>query len=266
MFHGCRPGYITIDEMGSLLPAGGLSILAARPGVGKSAFALSVARYTAEAGDRVLFATLEMSPKDMIQRLAVQMTGMPSRQMSKSAKTLPPEHELWLAIDKAGDLPIEYTRAEVSINQLVAEAKKCHRSGNLSLIVVDYLQLLESDRRGSSAEMRSTEIGEFTRKLKLLARSLQVPVLALSQLNRGASKTDKPKLHHLRESGAIEQDADRVAALHEDEKGNRSFEMLKGRNEGTFDIDLDFHAATMQFRDRPRASFADDEIVLQKGF
>nr|WP_231980850.1 DnaB-like helicase C-terminal domain-containing protein [Tessaracoccus coleopterorum] len=196
---------------------GNMVIIAARPGVGKSTFAMDIARHAA-LHNRVptLFVSLEMSQRELMLRLLAAESSVPLQAL-KDRKLDPRQWDtiskrsaaiqdapLWLE-DQPGVTPLE----------LRSKARQLKRQG-LGLIVLDYLQLLTSGRR---VESRQVEVSEFSRQIKLLAKELALPVVALSQLNRQAeARADrKPALSDLRESGSLEQDADIVMLLHRDD-------------------------------------------------
>jgi replicative DNA helicase len=203
------------DEIGGLFP-GELTILAARPGVGKTSFALQVAYYAAAAGRRVLFASLEMSRVELTTRMACAQGGVSSHRVRCGKITAAESTALANAMNAVAATAMTiYDRPGLTVAAIRRAARRQARRG-LALIVVDYLQLLTPpDRR----VQRHEQVGAITAALKSLARELDLPVLCLCQLNREAEKLDRPGLANLRESGSIEQDADVVMFLCRPEKG-----------------------------------------------
>lgn len=232
---GVPTGFKDLDDVTTGLRAGTLNILAARPGVGKSALALNIALNAARQGVRVIFFSLEMSADDLYQRVLATASHVPLSNMRKGtleqhidaiAQAWNELNELPIVIDDTTDVTIDDLRTRV--RRFVVD--KTH--GGLSksalthgydpqgdqpekfLVIVDYLQLM-SARRGRPSENRNLEVSEMSRGLKVLAKSLDIPVIALSQFSRGPEqrKGKRPVLADLRDSGSIEQDADLVLFL-----------------------------------------------------
>ncbi|MBK1613979.1 replicative DNA helicase [Rubrivivax gelatinosus] len=222
---GVRTGFFDMDRMTAGLQKGDLIVLAARPSMGKTAFALNIAENVAVAeGLPVLVYSMEMGASQLALRL-VGSLGRIDQQNLRTGRLRTEEWErLTEAVDKLGrvQLFIDETPALTS-PELRARARRMARQyGQLGLIVIDYLQLM-SGSSSSNGENRATEIGEISRGLKALAKELQCPVIALSQLNRSVeTRTDKrPMMSDLRESGAIEQDADIIMFIYRDEYYNK---------------------------------------------
>ena len=221
---GVRTGFFDMDRMTAGLQKGDLIVLAARPSMGKTAFALNIAEHVAVGeGLPVLVFSMEMGAA----QLALRMVGSLGRIDQQHLRTGALRNEEWErlaeAVDRLGrvQLFIDETPA-LNSAELRARARRMARQyGQLGLIVIDYLQLMSGS--SSSEENRATEIGEISRGLKALAKELQCPVIALSQLNRSVeSRTDKrPMMSDLRESGAIEQDADVIMFIYRDEYYNK---------------------------------------------
>jgi replicative DNA helicase len=219
---GVRTGFFDMDRMTAGLQKGDLIVLAARPSMGKTAFALNIAENVAVAeGLPVLVFSMEMGAS----QLALRMVGSLGRIDQSGLRTGRLRDEDWGrladAVDKLkqASIFIDETPA-LNPAELRARARRMARQfgGTLGLIVVDYLQLM-SGSSASDGENRATEIGEISRGLKALAKELQCPVIALSQLNRSVeTRNDKrPMMSDLRESGAIEQDADVIMFIYRDE-------------------------------------------------
>jgi replicative DNA helicase len=213
---GIASGYRRLDQKTSGFQKGDLIVLAARPSMGKTAFSLSIALRAASNGFSVGFFSLEMAA----EQLTLRLLSMQSAIAHHNIRAANMGSEEWLRLTNvAGQLStlkffIDDT-AMVSIMELRTKARKLKAEKGLDFLVVDYLQLLHSAKRH---ENRHQEVSEISRSLKALAKELDIPVLALSQLSRAVdSRTDKrPMLSDLRESGAIEQDADLIMFLYRD--------------------------------------------------
>lgn len=222
---GVPTGFIDLDRMTAGLQAGDLIVLAARPSMGKTAFAVNIAEHVAlNEGLPVAVFSMEMGAA----QLAVRVVGSIGRINQGHLRTGKLTDEEWPRLTEAIErlrtvsLHIDETPG-LTPSELRANARRLARQcGKLGLIVVDYLQLM-SGSSGSSGENRATELGEISRGLKMLAKELQCPVIALSQLNRSVEqRTDKrPMMSDLRESGAIEQDADIIMFIYRDEYYNK---------------------------------------------
>ena len=196
-----------------------LIILAARPGVGKTAFALNVAQYVGlHAGKTVGMFSLEMGADQLVQRM-IASTGLIDSQHLRTGNLSKEEYEnFFMATDKLAqtDIYIDDTPG-IKISELSAKARNLANKskGNLGLIVIDYLQLIEGPR----SESRQQEVSAISRQLKKLAKELHIPIIALSQLSRSVEQRQdkRPVLSDIRESGSIEQDADIVAFLYRDD-------------------------------------------------
>ncbi|MBO0680094.1 replicative DNA helicase [Mycolicibacterium sp. S2-37] len=215
MARGVPTGFTELDELTNGLHSGQMVVIAARPGMGKSTLGLDFMRSCSIKNQlpSVIFS-LEMSKSEIVMRLLsaeakIKLADMRSGRMSdddwtRLARRMSEISEAPLYIDDSPNL---------TMMEIRAKARRLHQKAGLRLIVIDYLQLMTS---GKKVESRQQEVSEFSRNMKLLAKELEVPVIAMSQLNRGPEqRTDKkPMLSDLRESGAIEQDADMVILLH----------------------------------------------------
>ena len=213
---GLPTGFHDLDAKTAGLQAGDLIIVAGRPSMGKTAFALNIAEYTAvEKRLPVAIFSMEMSGTQLTQRLVGSIGRIDQHKMRTGRLS----DDEWAAMSKAigrlHDAPISIDEsASLTALELRARARRLQRQhGKLGLIVVDYLQLMEATSKG---EHRATEISEISRSLKALAKELEVPVVALSQLNRAVDgRPDKrPNMSDLRESGALEQDADLILFIY----------------------------------------------------
>ena len=260
---GVPTGFKDVDALFHGLRGGDLIILAARPGVGKSAFALNVAVNAAKAGTTVAFLSLEMSASQLAQRILCSEAHVNLSRLRAGNIT----EADWGAIADASNtlskinLFIDDTPA-LSVFDLRAKARRELRGCESGLIIVDYLQLMQptTTRRDGN---RAVEVGEISRSLKVLAKEMDMPVIALSQLSREIEKRGKkrPMLSDLRESGSIEQDADIVMfidrSMDEIEAesagrpplGTAELIVAKHRNGPSRDITLAFHPEYTRFRD-----------------
>lgn len=214
---GIPTGFEQLDKLLGGLQPSDLIILAARPSMGKTALALTMATSAAKRfGIRVALFSLEMSAEQLVQRLIAAETGIDSQRLRIGQVQ---EHEWQLIVQAASALSETNVFIDdsptLTVMEMRSKARRLHSQYGLDLVVVDYLQLMQGDRR---SENRVQEISNISRGLKALARELNVPVLALSQLSRAVeSRQDKrPQLSDLRESGSIEQDADVVLFIYRD--------------------------------------------------
>jgi replicative DNA helicase len=232
---GLATGYVDLDRMTSGLQPGELIIIAARPSMGKTALAMNIVEHvTLNLKKTAAVFSMEMSGS----QLALRMIGSVGRVDQHKLRSGTFEESEWPklvdAVGKLNDAQIHIDdTAGLNALEVRSRARRLHRQcGGLSLIVVDYLQLMSGSSSGRE-ENRATEVAEMSRGLKSLAKELKVPVVALSQLNRSVeSRVDKrPMMSDLRESGAIEQDADLIMFIYRDEVYNPTNEASKGKAE-----------------------------------
>jgi replicative DNA helicase len=248
---GVRTGFYELDRMTAGLQKGDLIVLAARPSMGKTAFALNIAEHVAvQEGLPVLVFSMEMGASQLALRL-VGSLGRINQQNLRTGRLDSGEWErLTDSVERLGrvQLHIDET-AGLTASELRARARRMARQfGTLGLIVIDYLQLMSGS--GGNEENRATVLGEISRGLKALAKELQCPVIALSQLNRSVeTRQDKrPMMSDLRESGAIEQDADIIMFIYRDDyydkeskkQGVAEIIIAKQRNGPVGTVDLTF--------------------------
>jgi len=218
---GVPTGYNDLDELLSGLQPDTLNIVGARPSMGKTAFALGLAAHVAiNAGQPVLFFSLEMGHKELTGRILSAEARVDSRKLRNGDLSETDWSKIGRAIGRL-DAPLYLDdNPNVTVMEIRAKARRMKaRHGGLGLVVVDYLQLMSGRL---SAENRQVEVSEISRGLKILARELRIPIVALSQLSRNLeARADKrPMLSDLRESGSIEQDADVVMFIYRDEVYN----------------------------------------------
>ncbi len=223
---GVPSGFVDFDKMTSGMQAGDLIVLAARPSMGKTALAINIAEHVAlNEGLPVAVFSMEMGAS----QLAIRIVGSIGRIDQQRLRTGKLNQEEWPrlteAIEKLRNVSLHIDETpSLTPMELRANARRLARTcGKLGLIVVDYLQLMSGNISSNNGDNRATEIGEISRGLKMLAKELQCPVIALSQLNRSVeTRTDKrPMMSDLRESGAIEQDADVIMFIYRDDYYNK---------------------------------------------
>ncbi|XMB86711.1 replicative DNA helicase [Mycoplasmatota bacterium WC44] len=215
---GSSSGFTDFDKATLGLQRGDLIILAARPAMGKSAFAINMAYNVAEQGKHVAIFSLEMSAEQIVTRLLSSVStinNMKIRSGNVDAKE-------WQQLEYAGRMLSRMNiyfddQSGTKVTDVYAKCRQLAQDNKLDFVVIDYLQLLQGS--GQYSGNRVTEVSEISRKLKNLARDLNVPVLALSQLSRGVENREnkRPNMSDLRESGSIEQDADIVMFLYRDD-------------------------------------------------
>ena len=256
---GIATGFADLDAMTSGLQKSDLILVAARPSMGKTAFTLNIATHAAMNGSTVAFFSLEMSKEQLVQRMLCSEGAIDSQRLRTGKLDDKEWQELIKTADKVSKakLFIDDT-AGISVMELRSKARRLKAEHGLDLIVIDYLQLMQGRSKGGD-NSRHQEISEISRSLKALARELDVPVVALSQLSRSVeSRTvKKPMLSDLRESGSLEQDADIVMFLYredyydqETERKNITEVMIsKHRNGPIGSIELFFQKEFTKFRD-----------------
>ncbi|MBN8474405.1 replicative DNA helicase [Sulfuritalea sp.] len=249
---GLDTGIAGLDRLTGGLVPGQLFVVAARPSIGKSAIALGIADHIARAGGRVVVFSLEMSRQELAARLLAASSGVSGRVLRSG-----PSDDEWGRLSgamcgSATDRIVLDDKSAATVAYVRARCRRLHRQGALSLVVVDYLQLMTpADPRAN----RSEQVGSLSRGLKHLAKEIGVPVIALAQLNRSVESRagGRPQLSDLRDSGEIEQDADLIALLSrvvepaEGENAIVELALRKHRNGPCGDVLLAFDAARMTF-------------------
>jgi replicative DNA helicase len=249
-------GFVDLDAMTTGFHPAQFIIVAGRPSMGKTSFCMNIVAQAAIAGKKVAIFSLEVSRDQLVQNLLCSFARVDAHRLRKRALS----REDWQLLTAAAG-QLRQTGVEIDDTPgltplaLRAKARRLHNRRKLDLIVVDYLQLMESS---ASAESRQQEISTISRSLKGLAREIDVPLIAISQLSRGVESREnhKPRLSDLRESGAIEQDADLVLLLYRDEyyhpdredsRGKAEVIVAKQRNGPTGSVELQFTSSFMRF-------------------
>lgn len=255
---GVPSGFHDLDEVTGGLQRSDLIIMAARPGVGKTSLSLGIAHNSAARGSRVGIFSLEMSREQLVQRLLAVETGVDSQRLRLGYLS----DEEWQlvsdAIGRMAQMPIFLDdSAGLTIHEVRSKARRLEAEFGVDLIIIDYLQLMQGTGRRDGNRVQ--EVSEISRGLKVLARELNIPVIACAQLSRAVeSRTNHvPMLSDLRESGSIEQDADIVMFIHREEmynpetekKGIAEIHIAKHRNGPLTTIPLRFFNRTTKFTD-----------------
>ncbi len=227
--HGIKTKYRGLDNLLNGLHNSDLVILAARPAVGKTSFAMNIVENVASQGYSCAVFSLEMGKEQIAQRLLFSVAGV---SMERAMKGQINKTE-WIKIAKARDVLSKCKiyvddSAIVTPQQILSKCRRLKRKHGLDLVVVDYIQLMSPDKNRKS-DNRQQEITEISRNLKILAKEINIPVIALSQLSRAVeTRKGRPVLADLRESGAIEQDADIVMFIHRPDKSATEKELAEG--------------------------------------
>ena len=256
---GITTGFKTLDDVTAGLHNSDLIILAARPAMGKTAFALNIVQNAAlKGGGHVLIFSLEMSKTQLSQRLLAMEAKIDSEKLKKGMIGQSEWNDIFEASDRLSraDINIDDT-PDMSVFEIKNKCRRMKAEKGLDLVIIDYLQLMHGESR---TDNRQQEISELSRYLKLLAREMDCPVLVLSQLSRAPEMrpNHRPVLSDLRESGSIEQDADIVIFLYRDDYYNEESEkqgicevnLAKHRNGPTGTVELTWVARYTKFADK----------------
>ncbi len=256
---GVPSGFDDLDKLTGGLQSSDLMILAARPGMGKTALVLNIATNAAFAGRSVAIFTLEMSKEQLMSRVLSSVSRVDSSRLRKGDLSEEEQDRLMEGARRLYEckslLGIDETPA-ISLMELRSRCRRYHKENGLDLIIIDYLQLMTAS--STRSESREREISEISMGLKGLAKELNVPVIALAQLNRGpdARPDKRPKLSDLRESGSMEQDADMILFVYRDEYYNPNSEsagiaevlVAKNRHGATTTIKLAYQPSFVSFQ------------------
>ena len=260
---GVPTGFAELDELTNGLHPGQLIILAARPALGKSTLGLDFARSAAiKNGMPTIIFSLEMGRSEIAMRLLSAEASVPLQHMRKGTVHANDWTTIAQTRGRINDSPLYIDDSpNMTLVEIRAKCRRLKQRVGLKMVIIDYLQLMTS---GKKVESRQQEVSEFSRALKLLAKELQVPVIAISQLNRGPEQRadKKPALSDLRESGSLEQDADMVILLHRESAyeaenpraGEADLIIAKHRNGPTRTITVGFHGHFSRFVDLPPGS------------
>lgn len=274
-YRGIPTGFKSLDNILSGLQPSDLVVLAARPSMGKTALALSMAQNMAKRGAAVGIISLEMSKEQLVERMFCSLLSVDSWKMRTGKLTDEDFGRIGAIMDELNSMRIFIDDSiGNSIAELKAKARRLKMESGLDILIVDYLQLMSSGTVGSFQPNRVQEISEISRALKALARDLAIPVVALSQLSRAVELRPSkiPQLSDLRESGAIEQDADVVAMLYRedyyeedtDKKGITDIYIRKHRNGPIGHVELAFKKEQMRFVDIEKHRKIDEYPVETK--
>ncbi len=227
---GIKTNFKGLDRLINGIHKSDLMILAARPAVGKTSFAMNIVENVALQGHSCAVFSLEMGKDQLVQRMMCSVAGVSMENAMKGTMS----KQEWLRIAKAKE---KLSNAKIFIDdsamitpqQVLSKCRRLKSRFGLDLVMIDYVQLMSAEK-SSKSDNRQQEISEISRMLKILAKEVNVPVLALSQLNRAVeSRKGRPQLADLRESGAIEQDADIVMFIHRPDKGASEKEIAEGK-------------------------------------
>ncbi len=260
---GVRTGFKTIDKFTGGFQTGSLNIIAARPAMGKTAFAINLATKIAKEKN-VVFISLEMTPEQLMAR-AISTESMVDSYKLKNGELTDVDYKIVKeSVKELKTRNLKFnTKYSLPFNDLIVSIKKENRIKKIDMIIIDYLQLIEPPK--SSHANRQEEVSKISRGLKNIALDLSIPIIALSQLSRKVEgrENKRPLMSDLRESGAIEQDADQIIFLYRDDyykpKNEPDAEDIsqveiiisKNRHGSTGKIDLNFDPATGGFTERP---------------
>lgn len=258
---GLPTGFKDFDRLTAGLQPSDLILIAARPSMGKTAFVLNIAQNVAiREKQTVAFFSLEMSKEQLVQRMLCAEASIDAQRLRIGELEEKDWRKLVDAADRLSQAPIFIDdTAGITVLEMRAKARRLKVENDLKLIIIDYLQLMQGSTGSGRSENRQQEISEISRSLKALARELNVPVIALSQLSRGveARQVKKPMLSDLRESGSLEQDADIVSFLYRedyynpdtDKKNITDVIIAKHRNGPVDTVQLFFHKQFTKFSD-----------------
>nr|DAP55083.1 MAG TPA: DnaB-like replicative helicase [Caudoviricetes sp.] len=241
-------GMLDLDQLTCGLHNEELTIIGARPGMGKTTFALQIADYIAKKKIPVMFISLEMSEEQIITKLIAKDTRINSTKMRLGTLTDQEAVKVYEAGAELEEKSLYITSNLRTIQQIEVEARKMKNKKNIGLIIIDYIQLIKSSQKFN---LREQEVADITRTLKLLTLELKIPIIGLCQLNRNATRQE-PMLSDLRESGAIEQDADNVIFIYQEEETDAAapvvtIKLAKQRAGSTGKVNMIFRKVYSEF-------------------
>jgi len=254
---GAPTGFRELDDLTGGFQGGQMIVIAARPAIGKSTLGLDIARATSVGhGKASVIFSLEMSREEITKRMLSAESGVKLTKLTKGPMGPSDWERLASTAARVAKAPLFIDDSpNMSLMEIRAKCRRLKQQHNLELVIIDYLQLMSSGRK---VESRQQEVSEFSRALKLLAKEINVPVIAISQLNRGPEQRGdkKPMLSDMRESGSIEQDADIVILLHREDAydyearpGEADFIIAKHRGGPTATIAVAFRKDVAHFAD-----------------
>lgn len=260
---GVTTGFSTLDKITGGLQPGGMYIIGARPSVGKSAFMGKMVFNAAKVGHHVGVISLEMTDNQIAARISSLATDIEYWRIYRNRMVDQQQAEyFYKKTHEVSELPIKISdKTGVDIGEIKAKIARLRRKGKLDVLFIDYLQLLDTDDKARNVN-REQQVSQISRGLKLLAKDYNIPIVVLAQLNRVSEQAGdkKPKLHNLRESGSLEQDADGVIFLHrdwmsgikEDENNNSTMDqadiiIAKWRDGEVTEYKIGFDGAKMRF-------------------
>lgn len=238
-------GYFDLDALTDGLHGGELTIVGARPGVGKTTFSLQIAERIASKNKNVAYISLEMSGEQITQKILAKRTRVNSRKIRNGDLEDKEIEKIGRACGEISDLPLTILTKANTIQQIEIEVRRMKNRKKLDLLIIDYLQLV---RNAGNFKSREQEVADISRTLKLLSLELDIPIIALCQLNRNAARTE-PTLADIRESGSIEQDADNVIFLYQEDEENNivTVDLQKQRAGNTGKSRLKFNKINSEF-------------------
>ena len=242
-------GIVDLDQKILGLHNGELTIIGARPGVGKTTLALQIGQKIAERNKNVVIISLEMSDTQLIQKIISKNSSINSYKLRSGNIEKEDWDKLIESIEKISHLPLKIITNAMNIQKIEQTIKKLKNKNEVDLVIIDYIQLIKNKGKFNSREQ---EVADISRTLKLLTLELNIPIIALCQLNRNANKNE-PTLADLRESGSIEQDADNVFFLYQEKEqesqiADITLKIAKQRTGETGKINLKFNKPKNEFR------------------
>lgn len=264
--HGVLTGFVDLDNRIGGLPKGDLILIAARPAMGKTSFGTGLALNVARSGKKVLFFSLEMSNQQVTARSFSSIANVDHKAIKESRfRTDSDWGKIVRSIQNGdADLPLFFVeKSGVSVHEIRAITKRYNEKHKFDLVVIDYIGLIKLNH---AIKNKSDQIGEVSWALKDLAKELNIPVVALSQLNRDSEKSldKRPQLGNLRDSGSLEQDAALVIMLHREEyykpddarfKGQAELLIRKNRHGETGTVFIEFDSKTVSFKNKTRGCY-----------
>ena len=238
-------GIFDMDKLTDGLHPGELTVIGARPGVGKTTYALQIAENIARKQKKVAYVSLEMSDIQLINKILARNTRLNSRQLRNGNLEQEDIDKISIAIGELSELEFTILTNTYTVQQIEIEARRLKNQDKLDLLVIDYLQLVKNVGNFRSREQ---EVSDISRTLKMMSLELNIPIIALCQLNRNASRSE-PTLADIRESGAIEQDADNVIFLYNRNPANNivTVDLQKQRSGNTGFVEVLFNKKNSEF-------------------